>query len=61
MQCEQAVFREQLLQGFMPDDLCSLGGQYFNDTTGNAHHNNKKLDKVNNGYQIHGCSLDLDI
>ncbi|KAL8459913.1 hypothetical protein ACS0TY_031715 [Phlomoides rotata] len=46
MECEEAAIRDQLLQGFLPDDSCSLGSQFFSDAPANVHQNNKKyLDK----------------
>ncbi|KAL8036932.1 hypothetical protein ABFX02_11G008200 [Erythranthe guttata] len=35
---EEATIREQLLKEFAPDDLCSFGGQMFNDSPEEAHH-----------------------
>lgn len=53
VQCEEATIREQLLQEFSHDDVCSLGGQLFTDSPEKGHRNNvKSLDKVNHFYRI---------
>lgn len=41
-QYEEAAIRDQLLQEFIPDDMCSLGGQMFNDTLEHGHEHNVK-------------------
>lgn len=42
MQYEEAAIRDQLLQEFIPDDMCSLGGQMFNDKLEHGHEHNVK-------------------
>lgn len=48
MQCEEAAIRDQLLQEFVPDDLCSLGGgQMYTDAPEEARESSVRgLDKV---------------
>lgn len=47
MQCEEAAIRDQLLQEFVPDDLCSLGGgQMYTDAPEEARESSVRgLDK----------------
>lgn len=46
LECEEAAIRDQLLQEFVPDDLCSLGGQMYTDPPEEARESNVRgLDK----------------
>ncbi|KAH6828761.1 hypothetical protein C2S53_018638 [Perilla frutescens var. hirtella] len=46
LECEEAAIREQLLQEFLPDDMCSLGGQMFADSSEDARESNVRESNV---------------
>lgn len=42
MQYEEAAIRDQLLQDFIPDEMCSIGGHMFNDNLERGQERNVK-------------------
>lgn len=46
LQAESSTVRQQLLDEFLPDDVCSLGSQLLMDTQGQISQFGMKDDKV---------------